>query len=341
MMNFIRKHKIKIFISLIIILMLLLYIYWDAFREVINIIIISAVIAYILNPIKKYLIENKKLKERTSTCIIMVFIILLLIGTFAFLVPTIFGEMNNLGLGLERVYKYIEVFEEKSKFLDSPILSFIYDNGKEKASSFLFTLSQNLVNSIISFSEKILSIALIPILVYYFLADGKMIIKKFFLIIPLRKRVLAKKIVLDIDRLLVKYILSQLVLSILIGILTLIILLVLKIQFPIVLSILNGIFNIIPYFGPILGAAPILFVALMQSPTKCLWAAISVFIIQQIEGNILSPKITGDSTNIHPLIIVILLLIGEKVGGFIGMILVIPLAVIIKVVYEDINYSLF
>lgn len=79
----------------------------------------------------------------------------------------------------------------------------------------------------------------------------------------------------------------------------------------------------------------------MDSFSKCLWSAIAIFIIQQIEGNILSPKITGDSTNIHPLIIVILLLIGEKLGGFIGMILVIPMAVIIKVIYEDINYSLF
>lgn len=340
-MNFIKKHKVKIFISFTIILILLLYLYWDAFRDVMNIIITSSIIAYILIPIKRYLVEKRNLKERTATCIVILFIILIIMGMFAFLVPNIFKEMNNLGGGLEKVYKYIESFEEKSKFLDSPILSFIYDNGKEKASSLLFTLSQNIVNSIISFSEKILSIALIPILVYYFLADGKMIIKKFFLIIPLRKRALAKKIVSDIDRLLVKYILSQLILSLLIGVLTLIILLTLKIQFPIVLSILNGIFNIIPYFGPILGAAPILFVAFMQSPTKCLWSAIAVLIIQQIEGNILSPKITGDSTNIHPLLIVILLLIGEKVGGFIGMILVIPLAVIIKVVYEDINYSLF
>ena len=80
---------------------------------------------------------------------------------------------------------------------------------------------------------------------------------------------------------------------------------------------------------------------LMDSLSKCLWSAIAIFIIQQIEGNILSPKITGDSTNIHPLVIVILLLVGEKLGGFIGMILVIPIAVVIKVIYEDVNYSLF
>ena len=213
--------------------------------------------------------------------------------------------------------------------------------GKEKISYFFIAMSQSLVDNIISYSENILSLALIPIVVYYFLSDGKNILKNLYLLIPVKKRMLTKKIAKDIDKILVKYILSQIFLSFLIGIITLIVLLVLDIKLPIVLSILNGIFNIIPYFGPILGAIPILLIALMDSFSKCLWSAIAIFIIQQIEGNILSPKITGDSTNIHPLVIVILLLVGEKFGGFIGMILVIPIAVVIKVIYEDVNYSLF
>ena len=66
-----------------------------------------------------------------------------------------------------------------------------------------------------------------------------------------------------------------------------------------------------------------------------------MIVIQQIEGNILSPQITGNSINMHPFIIIILLLIGDKFGGFMGMILVVPIAVIIKVIYDDINYYLF
>ena len=295
----------------------------------------------ILNPIKKYLINKKFLKEKIATLIIIIGIIILIIGVLLILIPTIFKELNNLGEGIEVLYKYIEAFEEKSKFLKSPFIFFIYSKVKEKLSQFSIVISQSLVDNIISYSESILSMALIPIVAYYFLSDGKNILKKFYLLIPIKKRMLTKKIVKDIDKILVKYILSQIFLSFLIGIITLIVLLVLDIKLPIVLSILNGILNIIPYFGPILGAIPIVLIALMDSFSKCLWSAIAIFIIQQIEGNILSPKITGDSTNIHPLIIVILLLIGEKLGGFIGMILVIPMAVIIKVIYEDINYSLF
>ena len=301
-MNFLRKHKIKILIISFILLIFLLYIFFKPFKEILSIIIISAIIAYILNPIKKYLINKKFLKEKIATLIIIIGIIILIIGVLLILIPTIFKELNNLGEGIEVLYKYIEAFEEKSKFLKSPFIFFIYSKVKEKLSQFSIVISQSLVDNIISYSESILSMALIPIVAYYFLSDGKNILKKFYLLIPIKKRMLTKKIVKDIDKILVKYILSQIFLSFLIGIITLIVLLVLDIKLPIVLSIL---------------------------------------IIQQIEGNILSPKITGDSTNIHPLIIVILLLIGEKLGGFIGMILVIPMAVIIKVIYEDINYSLF
>ncbi len=340
-MNFLRKHKVKILIISFILCLFLLYIFFKPFKEILSIIIISAIIAYILNPIKKYLINKKSLKEKKATLIIIIGIILFIIGILVILIPTIFKELNNLGEGLEVLYNYIESFEEKSKFLQSPFLYFIYSKGKEKISYFFIAMSQSLVDNIISYSENILSLALIPIVVYYFLSDGKNILKNLYLLIPVKKRMLTKKIAKDIDKILVKYILSQIFLSFLIGIITLIVLLVLDIKLPIVLSILNGIFNIIPYFGPILGAIPILLIALMDSFSKCLWSAIAIFIIQQIEGNILSPKITGDSTNIHPLVIVILLLVGEKFGGFIGMILVIPIAVVIKVIYEDVNYSLF
>ena len=123
--------------------------------------------------------------------------------------------------------------------------------------------------------------------------------------------------------------------------LSFILLLVLRIKFPLVLSIINSIANIIPYFGPIIGGVPIIFMAITGSVTKGLLAVIGVFLIQQVEGNFLAPKITGDSTNMHPIIIIILLILGEKMGGVIGMILVVPIAVIIKVIYDDIDYYLF
>ena len=194
---------------------------------------------------------------------------------------------------------------------------------------------------IIVFSENIMSFAVVPVITYYFLADDEFILNKCSLLIPIKKRELVKKIIKDINKLLESYIVGQLLLSLIVGVITFIALILIRVKFPLWLSILNGVFNIIPYFGPIFGAVPVVFIALLESPTKALWAALAILIIQQVEGNILSPKITGNSTNMHPLVIIILLLIGESFCGFVGMILAVPIGVIIKVIYEDINYYIF
>jgi predicted PurR-regulated permease PerM len=60
-----------------------------------------------------------------------------------------------------------------------------------------------------------------------------------------------------------------------------------------------------------------------------------------VEGNIISPKITGDSISMHPLTVILLLVIGDKIAGFAGMVLAVPIGVVLKIIYEDLNYYLF
>ncbi|MGG7176089.1 AI-2E family transporter [Clostridium paraputrificum] len=343
-MNILKKNKdifIKFLICLGVVIILVLYLFQDTFKEVINIILISFFVAYILRPIKNIIKGKERLSDRTASIVLILVIIILSIISLFMLLPNMFKELNNLGPTIENLYEYVEGFANNSKISNSTFVRFIYEQGKEKISILLMSLSEGIVDNVISISENILSLAIIPVITYYFLADSSWISGKVYLIVPLEKRNIVKKIVKDIDKLLGRYIISQVVLSIIIAVLTFIILILLGVKFPLWLSLLNGIFNIIPYFGPLLGGVPVILIAMLDSPTKGIWTGIAIFLIQQIEGNILSPKVTGDSTNIHPLLIIILLLIGEKFGGFIGMILVIPIAVVIKVIYEDINYYLF
>ncbi|NFF68538.1 AI-2E family transporter, partial [Clostridium sporogenes] len=131
------------------------------------------------------------------------------------------------------------------------------------------------------------------------------------------------------------------ILCLIITILTFLVLVGLGIKLPILLSLINGFSNIIPYFGPVIGSLPAILIAFTKSPKTALWALILLYSIQQIEGDILSPKITGDSVDMHPLTVILLLLIGGKIYGFVGMVLAIPIGVIMKIIYEDLNYYLF
>ena len=343
-MNIVKKHKrLSIFLCIIlsVIAGILLYINFESFRQVINIIIISFIIAYILKPVKVALVKRFKIKDSlVSIIIILGIVIAFSVGIFAVL-PTFFREINNIGPILSNINDNIEGFLLKGSLGNSSFIRFLYEAGREEIDGIINSLSEVAIDNIISMSSNLLSFAIVPVVIYYFLSDYSKITNKFYLLIPLEKRNIVKRICKDIDKVLSQYILGQLFLSLIITILTFIILMAIKVRFPLWLSFLNGIFNVIPYFGPFLGGAPVVFIALIDEPIKGLWALIGMIIIQQVEGNILSPKITADSTDMHPLIIIILLLFGEKIGGIVGMILIIPIAVIFKVIYDDIDYYIF
>ena len=336
------KKIIKyIIITLLIITILVLYLKIKTINNIVNIIFLSFILAYTLKPLRDILSDKFKIKKRTSSIIIVFSILLTIVLFFYILIPSILKESYNLGSILDNVDNYVEALAKKMNIDNISFFESIYGRISDEINIFLRTFSNNLLDNLMAFLESIISMAIIPIVIYYFLVDGELIFNKLMLILPTEKRVIAKKVITHIDKVLSRYIISQLLLSLIIGILTTISLVVLRVKFALVLGIFNGVLNIVPYFGPIIGGIPAVFIALMESPNKALWTLGIVFLIQQIEGNILSPKITGDSTNMHPIIIIILLLIGEKLGGFIGMIIIVPIAVIIKVIYEDINDYLF
>lgn len=343
MFNYKKNKKVINLIILILVIFLIFILYFkiETINSVVNIILISLIFSYSLKPIRNILTERLRLNKRVAS-IIIILGIFIIIGIFLYiLIPSILKESNNITDIIGNIDDYIDVLYSKLKINEIEFLKNIYVIINEKLNTFLVTFSESFLTNILEGIENIISLAIIPIVTYYFLVDGELLFHKLLLILPTEKRIVIKKVLTHIDKVLSRYIVSQLFLSLIIGVITSIALLILGVDFAILLGIFNGILNIIPYFGPIIGGIPAVFVALISSPKRALFTALVVFLIQQIEGNILSPKITGDSTNMHPIIIIILLLIGEKLGGFVGMIIAVPIGVIIKVIYEDINDYLF
>ena len=337
-----RELIIKLSIALIFIILFIAYLNSSIFREIINLILISAILAYVLKPLRDSITRKLKITKRKATLIVMLSICLIIALIFIILIPKLVRELGNSVYMIEDFSNYIKEFKSNIKFLDkSPIASTVYDDIEVKFWGYIMELSRNLINWIIEFANNLIAIAIIPIISYYFLSDGEKISNKMYLLIPKEKRTVTKRIIEDINLLLERYIVSQIILSIATGIMCLILFIGIDLRFAILLSIINAIFNIVPYFGAFFGGIPAVIVGFMDSPTKALWAVIGILVIQQIEGNILAPKVTADSTNIHPLVIIILLLIGEKMFGVFGMIMAVPLGVIIKVIYDDLNYYLF
>jgi predicted PurR-regulated permease PerM len=336
-----KKSYRYIIVGILVLIFIFISVKSPVVREVYSLLFSSFIISYSLKPIHKILVERGMNKRLTSVLIILVCIFIAL-GIFLIIIPSIFRESLNIGNTLIKIQAFIETFIENLKPLSNnktiySILDTIYTN----VNTMLISMFNKVFNIALNIGENLISIAVIPIIVYYFLADGDIIGNKLLVFFPAKMRRMVRRICEDIDKILGRYILSQFLLCVIIGVLTFLVLIFLHVDYPIILSLLNAAFNIIPYFGPLFGALPAIFVAMLSSSKTAIWTAIWLYLIQQLEGNIISPKITGDSVSMHPLIVILLLIIGGKIGGFLGMVLAVPVGVVIKIIYEDLNYYLF
>ena len=138
-----------------------------------------------------------------------------------------------------------------------------------------------------------------------------------------------------IDEIFSGFVRGKLLDSLIIGILCFIGASILRLPYAPLVSVIVGVTNIIPFFGPFLGAIPSALLILLDSPIKCLYFIIFVLVLQQFDGNILGPKILGSSTNLSSFWVIVAILIGGGFGGVLGMFLGVPL---FACAYAAVNY---
>jgi len=137
----------------------------------------------------------------------------------------------------------------------------------------------------------------------------------------------------DINGVIANFIRGQLLVALIIGVISSIALYLVGLDYAVLIGMFAGLCNIIPYFGPILGSVVAVIVALIGgSPMKAVFAVAALVVVQQLDGNIISPKIVGDSVGLHPVFIMLSIIIGGSLFGLVGMLLAVPTAGIIKLI---------
>lgn len=326
----------------VIILAVILFVKYSILKEIIYVLLISFLAAYILKPFQVKLVETG-INKSIAALILIGVIALGVLGSLFVVIHYFFNGTLNVKNAVDSIQNMINDIYIKLNSVNTKNSTFYVftNNIYNRIHTVLIGMSSKICDAAINISGNILYAIIIPIIVYYFLADGKYIKNNLLSLFPVNYRNTVKRIGCHIDKIIGRYILSQLILSLFVGIVTFIILVLLKVEFPFILAIINAFFNIIPYFGPIFGAIPAIFMAFINSPKTAVEVIIWLYVLQQLEGNILCPKITADSISMHPLTVIILLLLGEKTAGFIGMIAAVPLGAAIKIIYKDISYYIF
>lgn len=191
------------------------------------------------------------------------------------------------------------------------------------------------VRLVMALFTSIFYVILAPVLGFFIMRDLPQMGKALLGLFPPRHHedllILGRRV----DRVVSGYIRGQLLISLLIGLIMAAGLALLRVPYALVVGLIAGAFNVVPYFGPVIGAVPAVLLALTQSPGAALWTVILFIGINQLESAVLAPKIVGDFVGLHPLTVILAILVGAEIAGVTGMLLSVPLAAILKVIGES------
>lgn len=173
-------------------------------------------------------------------------------------------------------------------------------------------------------------LVLSPLLAFYLLRDRRQIASLAVLAIPVQYRIRAVRAGREMRRETVNFLRGQLVLSAAVGALTALGLLAAGTPAWLALGLLMGVMELIPYIGPVMAGIPAVLLAMQGGLGKALWTLAALLIVQQVDSSLLSPRLLAGATNLHPLFVLLLVSAGGMVGGAVGMLAALPLAVSIR-----------
>lgn len=225
--------------------------------------------------------------------------------------------------------------DQKFTFIDLSTLSQDLSSSLVEKSSNIGGMLSNYLSSI----ANILTYALlVPFFAFFILKDMHLINKTILNYIPNRYFEIIVLLFYKIGSSVQLYIRGQLIDASFVGVATAIGLSIISFPFALLVGLIAGIGNLVPYFGPILGAIPAILIMIVTpewANTSAIGMVVTVFlVVQAIESTIVYPIAVGNSVNIHPLIIILAILVGGEIAGIVGMIIIIPLVAIIKTTFE-------
>lgn len=307
-------------------------------EEVLVPVLVGLLIAYLLHPIVQVL-ERRRVPRLIAVLLIYASFVLIIAIAVVNAIPIFTKQLVELSDDLPRLtewyYKWMSEWEAHKYFLPDSIshgVDRVIIQSHERMSHTVTQFVNNARNSL----GKVLAYAVVPFIAFYLLKDMKELHETGMSIVPraYRKQVLV--VLRDINESLGNYIHGQMMVALIVGLFAYLGYWWVGMPYPFVLATFVCLTNIIPYIGPLIGAAPAVVVALTIS-TKTLLLVLAVnIVIQVVEGNILSPNIVGRSLHLHPLLIIMALLVGEAVGGIIGLIVAVPVLAVCKVVISRI-----
>ena len=317
------------------------------FSSILPLFAISAIIAYLLRPLAEWLIRKFRLKRGLAVAVIFLLFIAFVSVVVVALVPVVTSQITSLANDAESITARIQTFADQALALlkdwNLPPVAIEYVNELvDSIDDILLTFIVGVVKTLLSYSMKILDVVIFLVLLFYFMLDGRRIILFIENALPDAPRRRLQHFLHECNDIVWRYLKSHILISGCVGIVTYIGFLLMGSPYAVFFGIMTFVLDFIPYFGSIIaGVVEGVITLVTGGVPMAIFAICFVLAMQQIEGNIIIPKVQGDTVGLHPIAVLFAILACNLLWGPLGMLIAVPVAGFVRIIIKELYCYFF
>ena len=334
-MEFVKDKRLNFIISMAIGLVVLFYVL-SKLKWLFIYFSFALMLAYFFDPLYRYFI-HKKIPKVLAIIIVFGIIIALLILTIVFLIPSVINQLNIL---YKEIPNFIENYQnlilsikpQLSKFINPADVEVLLKENLSELQKGILGFSQSIIIYLSNIVSSVtFGIVIIPLILFYLMRDMFIFKENLYIFVSKENKKEFKEVLEEIDHIVSGFIRGRIIVCFIVGTLIGVGLYFLNLKFALIIGIVSGVFNFIPFLGPIVGVVLALIFALGQPWWILLMIVVLFILVNQLEAIYLNPNILGKGLGLHPLTVILSMLICGQLLGILGVLVAVPLAAILKV----------
>ncbi|ANQ63804.1 lipoteichoic acid biosynthesis protein CozEa [Staphylococcus equorum] len=300
--------------------------------------LLSGFLFYVCLPFQKIL-EKYKVPRWGSITIILIALVIIISSFVGYIAPLIIDQISKLIKQIpslqNEIQNIVNFALDQMERLPADVTDRINNMIKSMSDGTTSILSNSL-GFVTSFISTMFLLIMVPFFLIYMLKDHERFIPFIARLFKGDRKVFVVELLKDLNETVKSYIQGQVTVSIILGVILYIGYSILGLNYTLLLVMFACLANMIPFLGPWMAFVPAGIIGIIQSPTIFIWVCIITLIAQQLEGNVITPNVMGKSLNIHPLTVIVVILAAGNLGGFVLILVAVPLYAIIKSIVRNV-----
>lgn len=297
--------------------------------------LLAVIVAFVMEPAVRFF-EVRRIPRPGAILLVYLGAGAVAAALLLWLVPVLIRQLTVLAAALPGFAAQVEnlLVELQDRYTRAglpPQVRQVLDGAIARAENDVLTFIQSVLSGLFGAVSAVATLLLAPFLAFYLLRDREAIRAWLLSVLPVSSQGDSLRALAEVSEVLTGYIRGQFLVAFSVGVLVGVATYLLGLPFSAILGVVAGVTDIIPYFGPVIGAVPAVALALAKSPLLAVETAFVLFAIQQFDSLFITPRFVGGSVGLHPLVVIFSLLAGAELYGVVGMLIAVPAVAIVKV----------